>query len=232
MPLTTILTLLMGGVLALTPLTLYLFWLSAMNRGERPSIARAGSDFLALLAGLGGFLGLGLFLVLTALTTLSRGTPLVARELRRTWGEERLFWLIAATVVLGFLAGVLMMAYLRRRGTLVIYNIDETTLDARITLLLNEMGFVAERRGNLWSDGRALVEVDPFWLFRHVTVTYLGSDARLGEEFERKLRSSLNDAPPAERHPAGPWITSAAIGVFFADLSCVLLLIVASFAAK
>ena len=231
MSLPAILALCMGGIVCLTPLTLYLFGLGFVNRRERPTVASASWDFVALLLGLSGFLASGSLLALVGTLSYLRGFPLVARELRRSWGEEQTLWFAAAAVYLAGLGLVVGLAFLRRRRGLVVYNVSPEAADDALRGVFAEMNLPATRFGHLWSDGRGLVEVTPFHLFRHLAIRLLPADPRLCEELDRRLRAALATAPAAD-NPLGPWIGSAAISALLSDLCCVVLILAATVWAK
>lgn len=217
-----------GGILCFTPLTLYLFWLAAVNRGTRPAVVSGTWDFVALLAGLGGFI-LSAGLVLTVLSTnvnvFRRGG---FAELRQAWADAQIA--VAVTpIAYVVLIGLSVLVTLRaRRRNLVVYNIEPTAVDGVLADLFQKLQFTARRTGNLWSAGGELVEVTTFHVFSHVTLKLLAADPRLCEEMERELRTAL-PAQPIGENPGGPWLTTAAVSCFITTLSCVVLTFVAAY---
>lgn len=235
MPLAVILSLCMGGIACLTPLTLYLFWLSAVNRRDRPTVISGVWDFVGLLAGLSGFIlsGSGLFLAaVVARSRLWGGHTF--EELRDSWGRERLTWAIALAVYLAAFALLVGLSLAARRRTLVAYNTDLSTAEAAVAAVLEEVGIPVKRFGNLWSnpDGRPIVEVVPFHQFRHVSIRFLDTDPRVCEELDRRLRAALAARPAAADNPLAPWLSTAAVSAFVTVLCCALLIGAAVFFPK
>lgn len=229
MSLPVVLSLCMGGIVCLTPLTLYLFWLAALNRRVRPTVVAGNWDFVALLAALSGFL-LCVGFVLSAVSV--QASPFAGGGFAQVW---RTRWLTEVTWLLvtgGYLALVLAAAALtlrRRQRTLAVYNIDPADAEAALAAALANAGLAAGRFGNLWSDGRPLAEVVPFHALKHVSVRLLADDQRLREELERELRAAVPRRPAAD-NPAAAWIATAAVAALIAVLGCSLLIFIAVFA--
>lgn len=97
--------------------------------------------------------------------------------------------------------------------------------------LFAQMGIDAKRFGNVWSDGRPLIEVVPFHAFSHLTVKILAADERLNEELERELRSALITCSPGE-NTAGAWLSTAAMSAFISVMCCVILIVAASVSGR
>lgn len=229
MPLPVILALCMGGIACLTPLTLYLFWLGHVNRRDRPTVVAAGWDFVALLAGLSGFIVCGSALLLAFVVARSRlwGGHTFA-EIKKSWGQDQGAWVAGLVVYLTALGLAVGLTLVARRRTLVAYNTDLDTAEAALAVVFEEMNVPAKRFGNLWSDGRGLVEVVPFHQFRHVTIRLVAPDPRLCEELDRRIRVALA-ARPAGDNPLAPWLTTASVSCFVTVLCCVVLIGVAVF---
>jgi hypothetical protein len=233
-PLSVILALCMGGIACCTPLTLYLFWLANLNRRGRPTPVAGPWDFVALLAGLSGFLVIGSGLLLTAVVARSRlwgGHSF--EELRDSWGHERTAWAVALAAYLaaaGLLVGLTLAA---RRRSLVAYNADLPAAEAALGHVFDDLGLPVKRFGNLWTDadGRGLVEAVPFHLFRNVTFRLLTADPRLREELDRRLRAAVA-ARPAGDNPVAPWLATTAVSLFVTVLCCVVLIGAAVFAVR
>jgi hypothetical protein len=233
-PLSVILALCMGGIAVGTPLTLYLFWLAYLNRRERPTVVASTWDLVALLAGLSRFIITGSGLLLTAVVvraTLWSGNTF--EEIRESWGREQGVWWIALVVYLAALGLAVGLSLAARRRELVAYNVDLSAAEEALVRVLNELQLSAKRVGHLWSDcdGYELVEVIPFYQFRHVTFRLLTPNRRLREELDRRLRRAVADQPAAD-NPVGPWLTSASITLVIAVLCCVVLIGAAVFAVR
>ena len=229
MPLPQLPLLCMGGILCLTPLTLYLFWLSAVNRRDRPTVVSSRWDFVSLLAALGGFL-LCVGLLLSSVAT--KKNPLLnGANVRENWENVQIASLV---LPVGYLLLVLACAALTlqsRRKSLSVYNIDLASAEATLRDLFANMGIEAKRFGNVWSDGRPLIEVVPFHAFSHLTVKILAADERLNEELERELRSALVTCSPGE-NTAGAWLSTAAMSAFISVMCCVILIVAASVSGR
>jgi len=229
LPLPQLPLLCMGGILCLTPLTLYLFWLSAVNRRERPTVVSSRWDFVSLLSALGGFL-LCVGLLLSSVAT--KKNPLLnGANVRDTWENVQIASLV---LPVGYLLLVIACAALTlqsRRKSLSVYNIDHASAEATMRDLFAQMGIDAKRFGNVWSDGRPLIEVVPFHAFSHLAVKILAVDERLNEELERELRSALVTCPTGE-NTAGAWLSTAATGAFVSVMCCVILIVAASVSGR
>jgi hypothetical protein len=222
----------MGGVVCFTPLTVYLFWLAAVNRRDRPTVVAGTWDFVALLAGLSGFLGCGtgLFLsVVVAGAHLWGGNTF--EEIRDSWGKDRTAWTIALAALLAAVGLAVGLTLVARRRVLVAYNTDLPAADAALSRVFDDLGLPVKRLGHLWTDGRRLVEVVPFHLFRHVSFRLVADDPRLREELDRRLRAAVPDQPAGD-NPVAPWITTTAASLFITVLCCVLLIGTAVFAVR
>jgi hypothetical protein len=96
-----------------------------------------------------------------------------------------------------------------------------------ISGVLSELGVAAKRFGDQWSDGRPMVEITPFHLFRFVSIRFLAADPRVNLELDRRLRMALATAPTAD-NPAARWVVSAGICAFVTDLCFVVLILAAT----
>lgn len=217
-----------GGILCFTPLTLYLFWLAAVNRGDRPVVVSGAWDFVALLAGLFGFIVCaGIVLTATGLNLnlFRRGGFAELKD--AVVSAQR----VAALVPVGYalLVGLGILATLRSRSrSLAVYNIHPPAAERALDELFAKLNVPAKRFGYRWSGERPLADLAVFHVFSHATVKLLSKDRRLCEECERELRASLPKQPAGE-NPAGPWLTTAAVSCFITTLCCVVLTFVASF---
>ncbi len=217
-----------GGILCFTPLTLYLFWLGAVNRGERPVVVSGAWDFVGLLSGIGGFIlcaGMMLSLTATNANAFRRGG---FAELQNAWANAQLAGAITPLAYLFLVGGGTYLTLRSRRQSLAVYNVHPPAADDAIGRALAKLGIDAKRTGNLWSDDRPLVETATFSVFSHVTIKLLLTDQRLREELERELRSTLPRVSVGE-NPAGPWLTTASVSCFITTVCCVVLTFVAAF---
>lgn len=217
-----------GGILCFTPLTLYLFWLAHVNRGDRPVVVSGVWDFVGLLVGIGGFIlcaGIVLAAVSANANAFRRGG---FAEIQNAWANAQLASAITPIAYSLLVGGGAFVTLRSRSRNLVVYNVHPPAVDEALAETFAKLDLPAKRMGNLWSDGRALAEVIVFHVFSHVTVRLLTRDPRLCEEFERELRTALPRKPAGE-NPAGPWLTTAAVSCFIATVCCVVLTFVAAY---
>jgi hypothetical protein len=232
--LAVIFTLCLGGIACFTPLVVYLFWLGSVNRRHRPTPVAGTWDFIALLAGLSGFLVCGLSVFLAAVVAHSRlwgGHSF--EELRDSWDRDRAAWWIALAtlcVVFGLAVGLTLAA---RRWSIVGYNTVLPTAEVALAAVLAELGLPAKRFGNLWTDadGQGLVEVVPFHALHHVTFRILSADPRQREEFDRRLRAALA-AQPAGENPLVQWLAMATICLSICIICFVILIAVGVYSSR
>lgn len=217
-----------GGILCFTPLTLYLFWLAAINRGERPVVVSGVWDFVALLSGIGGFIlcaGFLLSLTATNANVFRRGG---FAGLQNAWANAQLASAITPLAYLLLVGGSSYLTLRSRRNSLAVYNVHPPAVDEVIGRALVRLGLDAKRLGNLWSDHRPLVETSAFSVFSHVTIKLLLPDPRLRDEMERDLRANLPRVSVGE-NLGGPWLTTASVSCFISTVCCVVLTFVAAF---
>ncbi|QEL16526.1 hypothetical protein [Limnoglobus roseus] len=217
-----------GGILCFTPLTLYLFWLAAVNRGTKPAVVSGTWDFVALLAGLSGFIfsvGVVLVLLSTSVNVFRRGG---FAELQKAVTDAQIAAAITPIAYALLVVLSVLLTLKSRRRSLVVYNVHPPAIDTALIETFEKLNLPAKRNGNLWSNGRGLIEVATFHVFSHVTLKLLPADPRLGEELERELRTAMPVQPIGE-NPAGPWLTTAAVSCFITTLSCVVLTFVAAY---
>lgn len=217
-----------GGILCFTPLTLYLFWLAAVNRGDRPAVVSGVWDFVSLLAGLSGFV----LCVGFVLTLLGTNAGLFKRggfaELKDAWANAQLYSAVTPLAYALLLGLCFLLTLQSRRRSLLVYNVHPPAAEAALKDVFEKLNLPATRKGNLWSSDRDLVEMTVFHVFSHVTLKLLPDDQRLREELEREIRAAMPRQQVGE-NPAGPWLMSAAVSCFITTVSCVILTFVAAF---
>jgi hypothetical protein len=127
------------------------------------------------------------------------------------WERQWLTWLLLLIGYAALVGGGIAVGVRRRRHWLSVYNLD-ADIAGRVVLAATERaGLNATRQGNLWTDGRTLLEAHTFHATAHTTLKLVCPDVRVREELDRHLRGELA-AVGCEPSPAAAWFTSAAVG--------------------
>lgn len=215
-----------GAILCLVPLGLYLQSVARRFKGPRPVLISGTADFLALLAGLGGFLVGGLALVVGTLPADPRvvGAANFARfDLAQARGQ--LAWAGAGLAYLGSV-GLLAIATLRRRARVVcVYRADRAPVEAAIAEALAAAGVPAERFGDAWAGDRPLVEARHSPALGYTDVRVTAPDPRLAQEIARQLGGALGKVPPCETEASGIFGAFAWLAFFGAAVAFGLLVV-------
>jgi len=202
----------LAGVISLTPVALYLLWLSILTRRDRPTLLPGAWDFTILLAGLSGFILFGGGLLLTLMQSnvryFMRGN---FEALREAWGKEHLAWVLTVLAYLMFVIGGSLLTLQARRRSLVVYNIEPDQFEAVLGEIFEHLNRPVERRGNLWVGGVPLCEVEPFTAGQTVTFRWLSEDVLLFQEVERQLHEAVKTISSPD-NPATRWLSSAVAG--------------------
>jgi hypothetical protein len=93
----------------------------------------------------------------------------------------------------------------------VVYNVEPERFEAALAEMLEHLNRPVERRGNLWSSGVPLFELEPFDGGRTVTLRWLSDDRRLFQDVERRLREAMRSVV-APDNPAARWFAAFASG--------------------
>lgn len=198
-----------AGVFCLTPLAIYLLWLAAVNRRARPTAVSGTWDFIALLAGLSGFLLLGAPIAITALQSNARyWTRGNFEQLRSTWNQEKVTWLLVAGGYVAFVVTAVAVGIKRRKKTLAVYAVDPDGLTRTINDEVAAAFGPVSQIGYAWNPH---VQLEPFAGMGHALVRIGSPDAAKAAGFERRLRDAIPFVTPAAHTPAA-WIQIAAIG--------------------
>jgi hypothetical protein len=213
------------GVFCLAPLSLYLSWLSILNRRPHPTVLRGSTDLLGLFVGLSGFLGIGGILII-ALTHSNARFVLRGNwtQIQSAWQQEQDAWLFVAVVYTLIVAAFAITLAVLRSRTLYVYSVDRWLLDNTIDELLTDLGKTATRTGQLWTDATPILEVNHFEGMWHSTIKLRTTDRRLAEEIERELRLRLRNCPEVENLSA-VWILWAGITALLVMCGCLLLVL-------
>ncbi len=220
MGLTFILVLCIAGIVCLTPLAIYLFWLSFLTRRDQPSVISGVWDFATLLTGLSGFVLFGGALVLSLLQSNVRYWMRGNFEaLRGAWGQEKVSWSILAGAYLLVILVWVALTLISRRRSLVVYNIDPAEFETTLGEAFEHIGRPVERRGNYWHHGGPLFVLDRFQWGRTVTLRWVSEDQRLFEEVDRLVRDAVPPLAP-EKNPSSRWLMLSAWGVGCLAVAC------------
>ena len=197
-----------AGVFCLTPLSAYLLWLAGVNRRPTPTVVSGKSDFMALIAGLAGFLIFGGILVVTAVQSNARyWTRGNFEQLRTAWQQEKWIWLGIACGYIALVIVAVVIGYLRRTRVLSVYAVDPEGVIATVDTELAQFSPTTKRTGYSWGD---LVRIVPFNGMGHVNVCITAPVPSQANELDRLLRATLPHSMPAMRTSAG-WFHSAAV---------------------
>lgn len=201
------LSLCFAGVFCLTPLAIYLLWLTGVNKRPMPTVLAASWDFIALVGGLSGFLLFGGLIFLTAAQSNFRyWTRGNFEQVRLAWGQEKGAWLSLAIVyVVAVVLAVAVTAY-RKRRTLAVYNVELESLLETVDGEVKQLAPDIVRRGYAWP---GVCELTPFIGLGHAEIAVADADRQ--NDLDLRLRRQLPHALPAPRSPA-PWLSTAALG--------------------
>ena len=198
-----------AGVFCLTPLAIYLLWLAAVNRRARPTAVSGTWDFIALVAGLSGFLLLGAPIAITALQSNARyWSRSNFEQLRSTWNQEKVTWLLVAGGYVALVITAISVGTMRRKKSLAVYAVDHKGLARAINDEVAATFGTVSQAGYSWEPH---VRLEPFAGMGHAIVRIVTPDAAKAVEFERRLRDAIPLVAPAVRTPAA-WIQIAAVG--------------------
>jgi hypothetical protein len=201
------LSLCFAGVFCLTPLAIYLLWLTGVNKRPKPTVLSASWDFVALVGGLSGFLLFGGLIFLTAAQSNFRyWTRGNFEQVRLAWGQEKGMWLLLAVAYLLVVITAVAITIYRKRRTLTVYNIELEslleTVDGEIKSIAPDVG----RRGYAWP---GVCELKPFVGLGHAEIIL--PEPTVQTELELRLRRQLPHALPSPHSPAA-WLSTAALG--------------------
>lgn len=227
MGLSFILVLCLAGAFCLTPLAIYLLWLSQITRRDRPTIISGPWDYAVLLIGLSGFIFFGGALLLSLLQSNFRFWMRGNLEgFRAAWGKEWVTWTCFASLYVLIVVGGIAVTLMSRRRSLVVYNVDLAMFENTLNDVFEQLNRPVERRGNVWFSGVPLFELDRFPRGRTVTLRWLAEDRLLYQDVERLVRDTVR-MMYTEENAITQWLMAAAIGVGLSAVCCFGLLIYA-----
>jgi hypothetical protein len=215
-----ILVMSVAGAFCITPLAIYLFWLTQVTRRDRPTMFTGSWDFVGLLIGLSGFILFGGGLILSLLQSnfryWMRGN---FESFRIAWGQDKLTWMLLGCTYLILVVGWIVLMLSSRRRSLVVYNIDPAAFEMSLTEVFEHLNHPVERRGNLWVSGVPLFELERFPRGRTVTLRWVAEDRLLFQEVERLMREAIRSLF-ADDNVSSHWLMAAAIVAGFSAVSC------------
>src|SRR5207253_6631933 len=136
-----------------------------------------------VVLGLSGFIVFGGGLVLSVLQSNFRYATRGNHEaFHDAWQREGNVWIVISAVYVLLVIGTVALTLVARRRSLVVYNVDPAAFEATLTEVFEHLGRPVERRGNLWSNGAPLFELDRFVGGQTVTLRWVSDDTRLFEE--------------------------------------------------
>jgi hypothetical protein len=223
--LTFFLVVCLAAVLCLGPLAGYLLWLTTVTRRDRPTLVTGPWDFAALLVGLSGFVLFGGVLLLTLVQSnarfLTRGN---FEAIRNSWGQEKTSWTLVTMGYVVMVFGGVYVTLVARRRSLVVYNVEPERFEAAVTEVFEHRGMPLERRGNTWSSGVPLFELEPFAAGKTVTLRWLSDDRLLFQDVERQLREALR-VVVAPENPSTRWFAAFTSGSVIVIAFCFVFLV-------
>ncbi len=228
------------------PLSLYFFYLSALNRAPRPKLVSGVWDTVGVLAALSGFLLIGGPSILSGLYEQWRMSWLLGsfqrlNEIRGTWSE----WILLYAAY--FVAVIVLTIWLvfegRKRTS--IYNIDGQVFEEILRRTLDECGLLWKRLGphKLLLHGASEKPLDPAPLDRekegaklemgpaatvdwrvfpamcHASIGWRGVDREIREEVESRLIEQLRFVRSPANQAAAWFFTSGLILLMFSLLT-------------
>jgi hypothetical protein len=216
----SILVVCLVAVFCLTPLALYLFRLALVTRRDHPTVISGQWDFVALVAGLSGFILFGGGLVLSLLQSNMRYWMRGNFEsLRSAWGQDKVTWIILASIYVLLVIGIVGLTLASRRRSLVVYNVDPAAFEVTVLEVFEQLGRPIERRGNLWIGAEPLFELEPFAGGHTVTLRWVSDDRLLFQEVDRLLREALRNVLTDE-NATTRWLMAIAGGLGFWAVCC------------
>jgi hypothetical protein len=210
----TLLSLVLGGLACLLPPAVYCLALASLNHRPRPTVVPGPWDFLGVLLATSGFLIFGGPAVLSALHEglQPRGRFVELRGYDGSAGWWPALWLVYFVIVVTGVAWVLW----RRRLVTSVYNVDADRFPQWFGQLLDRLGCVWARRGDVFYVGRtnpAVVELGLAPGLRHVTLRWESGAGVLRRQLESELRSALAGVAPPP-NPLVGWFLSVATALF------------------
>ena len=208
------------------PLSLYFFYLSALNRAPRAVVISGVWDVVGVLGALSGFLLIGGPAILSGLYEQWRMTWLLGStyrlgELRSDWNGWIMFFAAYFVGVLTFAAWFILQA----RNRTSVYNVDAREFDQVLRRALDESSVAWKLEGHrqlhlqMGSPQPARLRWHPFSPLQHVSLSWANVSAGQREEIETRMVEILRFIRPPDNPAAGWFFTCASMLLLFSVLT-------------
>lgn len=226
-----------GCLVCLTPLAIYLLYLSHLNSRTPPTLVPGAWDFGAVVLGLSGFLILAGPLLLSLVDSVWRGYVFAGWDALRGAGRREA--VAASYMAVGYLIllGVAIMVLVRgRRPLTAVYNVAASQAEAAVIEVLEQFGYSwrrAEGRveiglrkaddpaapppGRSFPHELAAVRVDAFPATGHATLRWSGAYDGVRREVEAVLPATLA-VHGGGKNPVAGWLFTAAVTILIVML--------------
>jgi hypothetical protein len=221
-----------GCLVCLTPLAIYLLYLSHLNGRTPPTLVPGPWDFGAVVLGLSGFLVLAGPLLLTLVDSVWRGYVFAGWDALRGAGRREA--VAGSYMAVGYLIllGVAIMVLVRgRRPLTAVYNVAAASTEAAVVEVLEHLGYPWRRAdgrveiglrkaddpaapppGRFFPHEMAAVRVDSFPATGHATLRWAGAYDGVRREVEAALPAALV-VHGGGRNPVAGWLFTAAVTI-------------------
>ena len=233
-----------GCLVCLTPLAIYLIYLSHLNGRTPPTLVPGSWDFGAVLLGLSGFLVLAGPLLLTLIDSVWRGYVFSGWEALRGAGKREAvagsFMAVGYLILLGVGIWVLIR---RRRPLTAVYNVAAGSVEGTVVEVLEQLGYPWRRAeghveiglrkpddpaapppGRFFPHELAAVRVDTFPATGHATLRWSGAYDGVRRDVEAALPAALL-VHGTGKNPVAGWMFTAAVTILIVMLLWLVVLI-------
>ena len=226
-----------GCLVCLTPLAIYLLYLSHLNGRTPPTLVSGPWDFGAVLLALSGFLVLAGPVLLTVVDSVWRGYVFAGWDALRGAGRREAvagsYMAAGYLILLGVGTAVLLR---RRRPVTAVYSVAAASAEAGVIEVLEQLGYpwrraegrveiglrkagdpAAPPAGRFFPHESAAVRVDAFPATGHATLRWSGAYDGVRREVEAALPAAL--APHGGgRNPVAGWMFTGAVSILLVML--------------
>jgi hypothetical protein len=214
------------ALFCLGPLTLYLCWIASINRRSRPTVVAGVWDFAFLMVGLLGFILVGCILAVSLFGFVSYYLQRANfANLAEDWHTHHFIWSLVSVVYLAAVGIPMLISFLKRQGTLCVYNVDLADVEIAIEDALTRCKMAPDRIGNRWANDTVRLK----YLHGSYNATIsLNAPGPIREELERGIRERLKAVDSSE-NTIGAWCTSLAMGSTMITAVMVAVLVITKF---